>query len=228
MIGLLFTAAGLGVAGLDPTGALFAAGLLTAGARERHVAAYGVAALAGTVVLGTTLSLAVGSRLDDLDWSVLYPGDLAATLVEGALGLALLAWGIARSLRPGTRAPKPRSSRGTGGLALVLLGLLFAVAAVLDPTFVSLVLVAGREGGVVSVVAAHTIWVLVSQAPLALFLVAMARGRHERFVVRLQSWWARSRPAIGRVMTGAALVVGVFFLADAGWWLATGRWLVYN
>ena len=45
MIELLLTALGLGLAGLDPSGALFAAGALGAGARERHVVAFGLVTL---------------------------------------------------------------------------------------------------------------------------------------------------------------------------------------
>ena len=51
MIELLLTALGLGLAGLDPAGALLAVGAL-GGARERHVAAYGLVALLGTAAFG--------------------------------------------------------------------------------------------------------------------------------------------------------------------------------
>lgn len=222
MIEHFLAALGLGLAGLDPTGALVAAGALGAGARERYVAAHGLVALVGTVVFGTALSLTLGPRITDIDWGVLAPGDPTAALVEGALGLGLVAWGVVRARRPATRASKPRSTRGTGLAALLAAGLLFAFAAILDPTFVSLAVIAGRDQPLWSVAIAHSIWVLVSQFPLVLLLVAMAGGKHERFVVRLRFFWGQVRPALGRVVTGAALIVGAFFLADAFWWLATG------
>jgi hypothetical protein len=67
-----------------------------------------------------------------------------AALIEAALGLVLVAWGIARAWRPATRAPKPRSPRGTGLFALLALAVLFDLMAVLDPTFDALVVFAGR------------------------------------------------------------------------------------
>jgi cytochrome c biogenesis protein CcdA len=134
--------------------------------------------------------------------------------------------GASRARRPATRAPKPRSTRGTGPAALVAAGALFALSAILDPTFVSLAVVAGRDGAFWSVVAAHSVWVLVSQAPLVVLLVAMAGGAHGRFVAWFRSWWEKVRPAVGRLITGAALLVGAFFLLDSGWWLATGEFLV--
>ena len=59
-----------------------------------------------------------------------------------------------------------------------------------------------------------------------LLLAAMAGGKHERFVARFGSWWERVRPTVGRLVTAAALLVGAFFVLDAGWWFATGEFLV--
>jgi hypothetical protein len=72
------------------------------------------------------------------------------------------------------------------------------------------------------------VWVLVSQAPLVLVLGAMAGGKHKGVVVWFRSLWSRLRPAIGRLVTGAVLLVGAFFLLDAGWWFVTGELLVPN
>ena len=98
--------------------------------------------------------------------------------------------------------------------------------AVLDPTFDALVVIAGRGEPFWSVAVAHSIWIVVSQAPLVLLLAAMAGGKHERFVARFGSFWERVRPAVGRLVTAAALLVGTFFVLDAGWWFATGEFLV--
>jgi hypothetical protein len=108
VIELLLAALGLGLAGLDPAGALVAAGALAGGARGRHVAAYGLVSLLGTVALGTALSLVVGPRVSAVDWGALATST-GAGLVEVTLGLGLVAWGAARARRPATRAPKPRS-----------------------------------------------------------------------------------------------------------------------
>ena len=224
MIELLLTALGLGLAGLDPSGALFAVGALGAGARERHVVAFGFVTLLGTAAFGTVLSLTVGPRITDLDWGFLFSSPGA--LIEAALGLVLVAWGVAHARRPATRAPKPRSPRGRGPAVLLAFAVLFALMAVLDPTFDALVVIAGRGEPFWSVAVAHSIWIVVSQAPLVLLLAAMAGGKHERFVARFGSFWERVRPAVGRLVTAAALLVGAFFMLDAGWWFATGEFLV--
>jgi hypothetical protein len=228
MMTLLLTALALGLAGLDPAGALVVAGALAAGAREGHVVLFGLVVLVGTVVLGTTLSLSVGPRVAEIDWSMFAPGDRTVAFVEALLGVGLVCWGVVRARRPTVRAPKPRSARGTGPIALVGAGILLALSAVLDPTFVALTVITGRDGSFWSAVVAHSVWVLVSQGPLVLVLGAMAGGKHKGVVAWFGSLWSRLRPAIGRLVTGAVLLVGAFFLLDAGWWFVTGELLVPN
>jgi hypothetical protein len=143
---LLLTALALGLAGLDPAGALVVAGALAAGARESHVVLFGLVVLVGSVVLGTTLSLSVGPRVAEIDWSVFAPGDRTVAFVEALLGVGLVCWGLVRARRPTAHAPKPRSARGTGPIALLGAGILFALSAVFDPTFVALTVIAGRAG----------------------------------------------------------------------------------
>jgi hypothetical protein len=225
---LVLTAFALGLAGLDPAGALLVAGALAAGAREGHVALFGLVVLVGTVVLGTTLSLTVGPRIAEIDWSVFAPGDRTVAFVETLLGVGLVCWGVVRARRPTAHAPKPRSARGTGPSALVGAGILFALSAVLDPTFVALTVIAGRDGTFWSAGVAQSVWVLVSQAPLVLILGAMAGGKHKGVVVWFRSLWSRLRPVIGRLVTGTVLLVGAFFLLDAGWWFVTGDLLIPN
>ena len=118
---------------MDPAGALVVAGALAAGAREGHVALFGLVVLVGTVVLGTTLSLTVGPRIAEIDWSVFAPGDRTVAFVETLLGVGLVCWGVVRARRPTAHAPKPRSARGTGPIALVGAGILFALSAGLRP-----------------------------------------------------------------------------------------------
>jgi hypothetical protein len=225
---LLLTALGLGLAGLDPAGALVVAGALAAGAREGHVLLFGLVVLVGTVVLGTTLSLSVGPRVAEIDWSLFAPGDRTVAFVEALLGVGLVCWGLVRARRPTAHAPKPRSARGTGPIALLGAGILLALSAVLDPTFVALTVIAGRGGSFWSAAIAHSVWVLVSQGPLVLVLGAMAAGKHKGVVNWFGSLWSRLRPAIGRLVTGAVLLVGAFFVLDAGWWFVSGELLVPN
>jgi hypothetical protein len=68
VIKLLLTAFALGLASLDITGTMVAAGALAAGARVRALVAFGCFCILGTVAFGTALSLIVGPRIEGIDW----------------------------------------------------------------------------------------------------------------------------------------------------------------
>jgi len=226
MAKLLLTAFALGLASLDFTGTLLALGALGAGARDRALVAFGCVSILGTAVFGTTLSLVIGPRIAGIDWGALLPHDpaedLIAALVEVLLGLGLVAWGIVRALRPTTTPPKPTVPRGLGLLSLAAVGILFALAAIFDPPFLSLVVIAGRYEHFWSVVAAHSTWVFVSHAPLILLLVLALSTDRARVAARFQTWRSRIRPIIVRLVTGTALLAGALLLLDAAWYFVTG------
>ena len=230
MTNLLLTAFALGLASLDVTGALAVVGALGAGARVRALMAFGCFSILGTVAFGTALSLIVGPRIVGLDWGMLLPHDPTEDRVAAALnvvvGLGLLTWGIMRTRRPATRPPKPGVPRGLGLISLAGTGMLFALAAIFDPTFVSLVVIAGRAELFWPVVAAHSTWTLVSHTPLVFVLALVVSGDHERVVSWFRTWWARISPSVVHSVTSIVLFVGAFLLLDAAWWYVTGEFLI--
>jgi hypothetical protein len=209
---------------------LLAVGALGAGAKNRALLAFGCVSILGTAAFGTTLSLVIGPRISGIDWSRFLPHnpteDLIAALVEVLLGVGLVSWGLFRALKPGTTPPKPTVPRGLGLLSLAAVGILFALAAICDPPFLSLVVIAGRYEHFWSVVAAHSTWVFVSHAPLILLLALALITDHELVVARFQTWWTRIRPIVIRLVTGTALLAGALFLLDAAWYFITGDLLL--
>ena len=226
MVKLLLTAVALGLASLDFTATVLAVGALGAGARNRALLTFGCVCLVGTLVLGVTLSLVIGPRIAGLDLGSLLPHDpaedLIAAIVEVVLGLGLVTWGIVRALEPATTPPKPTMPRGLGPTSLAAVGILFALAAILDPPFLSLVVIAGRYEHFWSVVAAHSTWVVVSHAPLILLLVLAVSLDRALVLDRFQTWWTWIRPIVVRLVTATILLVGALLLLDAAWFFVTG------
>jgi len=186
---------------------------------------YGLVVLVGTAVFGTVLSLSLGARLAEVDWLALVPAGRGGAVLEIVLGAGLLVWAAVRLTRTTVRAPKPRRVRA-GSWGLLGTGALFALSAVLDPTFVALTVLAGRGQDIGAVLAAQVLWVLISQAPLVLLLALMARGGHERAVPRFTSWWERARPVVKTVITVALVLIGVVLVVDGLWWFVTGAFLL--
>jgi hypothetical protein len=104
--------------------------------------------------------------------------------------------------------------------------MLFALAAIVDPTFVSLVVIAGRADLFWSVVAAHSTWTFVSHVPLVLVLAFALSGESERVVILARTWWARISPWMVRLVTIVVLLVGTLFVLDALWWYVTGEFFI--
>ena len=136
--------------------------------------------------------------------------------------MGLLIWGTVRIVRPGTRPPKPGTPRALGLLSLAGAGVLFALATIADPAFVSLVVIAGRADLIWFILAAHTTWTFVSHTPLILVLVLALSVDHERVVAWVQILWARISPWMVRLVTGLVLLVGLLLLLDAYWFYLTG------
>ena len=146
-------------------------------------------------------------------------------MLDIGLAVVLLVWSFRRGRRrDAPAAPPARRAASTVGLAA--LGGLLGVSAVLDPTFVAVVVLAGRGEPLWWIVVAHVFWVLLSQAPLFALAGATLAGRHERAVAWFQLAWARVRPAANTIITVLLAVAGFYFLADAIAYLATGAFLI--
>lgn len=225
MFGLFLTALTLGLAGIDPAGVLLALGSLAAGARERTVLIFTAIVIVGTALLGTILTLTLGQQLQDFDWTSWLPPDWLGAMIEALLAAALLTWAVVRVRRPDARPPKP-AKRGRTGTALVGGGFLFAASAPLDPTFVGLVVLAGRSDSVPAIGFAHVTWIVVSQLPLVALAAAILLRRHDRAVAWLRDLLPRARPVLARLGTATLALAGLVMAVDAAWWLVTGHFLL--
>lgn len=223
MIALLAAALGLGLAGLDPAGALVAVATLAAGARRRTVLVYGFVVLAGSSAMGVALSLTLGVRLRSFDLLGLLPRGGLAAVVELVLGIGLLGWAWWR--RRSVVREEERTGR-SGLLPVLGLGLAYASLSLADPTFAGMVVLAGRGQAVVEVVLAHVVWSATSQLPLTVLLVAVAAGAHDGAVTWFRRGWVRVAPTLRRSVTVLLVVVGLLLLGDAGLFVLTGRFAV--
>ena len=222
MIDLVPPSLALGLAGIDPAGLVIALSALAAGARDRFVLWFALIVIVGTALLGTLLTLTIGQRLQELDWSSLLPSDGLGAALELGLAIVLLVWAAIRVRRPEARPPRP-ARQGRYGAALLWTGVVFVLSAPLDPTFVGLVVVAGRGEPAAAVASAHLIWILVSQLPLVALFVAMLFRRHVRAVAWVEDLMPRARPVLAQVGSSALFLVGAILALDAAWWFATGR-----
>ncbi len=227
MIAFLLAVLTLGVAGLDPLGALLMAGALAGGATRKGVGAFVAAAAGTTVALGVACSLLLAPFIDRLAAAMANTPDLVWLAVELGLAVVLLVWGI-RRLRAGVSKEKPQKKTRSLIDTSVLLGagVMFGISALTDPTYYGVIVLAGRDEPIWLVVIAHLLWFAVSQAPLLALTIAAAKGSHVRLAQKLQGYWEQWRPAINRILTVILFVGAVYLMIDCGFYLATGAFLI--
>lgn len=211
---------------MDPVGALLGIAALTSGSRRMLVVLYGVIIVVVTVLVGTVLSVTTASiSFGDL-WALLDFPDPAWAIGQSALGLLLIALGIKRWRNRHDAEESPPKRRLGNPLLLIGTGLLFGLTAPTDPTFIALSIVAARADGIVPIVAAHSLWILISQLPLVTLVIAILFNKHHAVTDRIQSGWARIRPYFANVLTGVVSAAGAFLVLEVTWWLTVGEWIV--
>lgn len=211
MVDLFLATLGLGIAGLDPFGALIVAAALTAGSTRRATSAFLTASAATTVAVGGLLGSALEPLLNLLGRLLDFP-DLVWAVINIVLVITLMAWAIARIVRPPNSAHHSELPRRTGlsAWSLTGAGVLFGLTMLTDPAYYAIIALGTRVEDWLALVLAVTLWFLISQLPLVLLVVSSFLGLHETLTTRLERLWARVKPHISSIVTAAiALIAGV-------------------
>jgi hypothetical protein len=220
---LVLVALGLGLAGIDPLGALVVLAALSRQATRRAVVSFSLVVLLGTTAFGAGLAVLVGDGVGGLADRLLDLPDVVGVVLESVLVVLLLRWAYLRwSRRNGpAKEKRPWLARWLDrGLPLV--GGLFVVSAVTDPTFVALVALASREHGLAGALLASGLWTLVSQAPLFVLVAAVLLGAQARLLGRVEQLRRRWGRWLPHALTAGIALAGLLLLADLVVLAATG------
>lgn len=227
MATFIFAVLALGVAGLDPLGALIVAGALAAGATRTGVWGFTAAATVTTVVVGTALSLLLEPLIDWLGGTGFTVPDNLWLIIELVLIILLLAWGVRRIGRSKPReTPTKEPKRGVTTPVLLGAAVVFALSALTDPTYYAVIVLAGRGEPLWLVITAHLLWFMVSQSPLLALSVTTVTGGHDRLAQVLRKLWDRGRPLLNRLLTTAIFLAVTVLSIDVGFYLFSGDFLI--
>ncbi|MEM7340595.1 MAG: hypothetical protein AAF467_18200 [Actinomycetota bacterium] len=228
MLATLVQVAALGVAGIDPVGAALLLSVISSGGSRASVLAFSTAALVTTVASGVILAIVGRGLLDQLTQLIPSAQSAVWAWVEGVAAVAILVW-LARRRRPSAgpaTADQPRSAAPGSLIGYGAAGALFSITSVIDPTFVATAAVAGPTATVTTLIAAFTIWTMISQLMLFGLAAAFVANVHQPLVRRIRTLIARLRPVLSGTVGGVALVMAAVLLLDAVWFAATGRYLL--
>ena len=164
--GMFAAIAGLGVAGLDPVGALILTTAIASGARRSAVLAFFASSLGVTVLVGVALGESV-QRLVDVVVSLIQVPDPARFWLQLTAAVALTVWAVRRYRNRNQSSPsQSRRARGSSMPAMLAAGTAWGIAALTDPTFYATAALAGQSRGSVVPAVLVMVWFLISQLPL--------------------------------------------------------------
>jgi hypothetical protein len=213
--------AALGIAEIDPVGAMLLFSAIVAGVRRARLVAFVGSVLVSTVLTGMALSSVGGNVFDAV------PNTIWA-YAELALAVVIVIW-IIRSVRNQSlghhRVKKCRSLPGSTAM-VVLWGIAFGLSMVLDPTFVAAAALGAQTDDLAAVAVAFTGWVLISQFMLFALFVAYLVGADKRIVPWSKHQWHRHRRLLLGLVYAAGGIVAIGLAADAIHFLATGTFLL--
>lgn len=215
---------GLGVAGVDPIGVLLVMAALGAGVKKRAVIGFGVMVLIGTVVLGVMLSMLFGASVMAIVNALKQLPDVIWAVVDAVVVAMLWGW-AARRVYARKKPQKPDYTKKWLSRGMVMVGVLFILSMLVDPSYLALIAAAGHQRHIGLAALAHGMWILVSQLPLFVLLVAVIFNKHKPVVARMKAIQERYGQRISWSVTGVIIIVGAIFAVDLGSFLVSGKWL---
>lgn len=228
MLQSIASAFGLGLAGIDPVGALLLLSAIGAKISRSKIAVFAMAVFLSTLFAGIFLSAVGAEVLDELSRSALFSDTSSVwAYVEILLALLIIDWLVRVHYMRNTpkKAKKPtRILHGSYG-AFVVAGFVFALTSVIDPTFIAVVALAAKESSTTTVMM-HSVWILVSQVMFFGLAIAYWRGAHEPLVRWARSRWERHQALLKALLYITAVAAALFFVVDAGWYFITGKYLL--
>lgn len=216
----------LGIAGIDPVGMMLLIAAMTKGFTKRQSITYALLVFLGTAATGTLLSAVFGARLTSLISRLLSNfialPDAVWVLIYVLVILLLVTWAVKRVLhkeKADTEKAKKGVGKGVYGMAAFMV-----FTAIVDPSFLAVLALSSRHCFLLAFFY-NSLWVLLSQLPLALLTVAVLFNQHQSFIEKYNYFYDRYQAKISLAITSFIFLVAAGFLLDLVSYLSTGIWL---
>lgn len=227
---LILSALGLGLAGTDVLGVFIVIAALSRKTPKRKIILFAVTVFVATVLLGVTLSLLLGASVNNIATFINSLPDLIWVIVSVFLIVVLWAWAILRAVRHCKHKDTTKKETAPKFYKYIKYGLfpvsiVFALLAITDPSFLALIGLAGYDGNILSIIAAFSVWILVSQASLFAFVIALLTNQGKKLEKWLNKFHEKYAQKISVALTAVIFCIGLLFLIDLIVFLTTNSWL---
>lgn len=223
-MGNLLFVMGLGLAGIDPAGMVMLIPYLSHKDSKKKAVLFGLSIVCGVSLLGGTLSGLLASMVPAIEDMITSLEDRVWIGINLLVSLFLLSIGWNRiRKRGGKKSGKPEKGSGKGFWLVVGLNVILTLA---DPTFLSVVTLAGHKNNLFLSLFYAMVWIIISQSPLFLLIGAVLMGKHEAFISRFQSWRARHANTLSNLVTILIFICAGLLLLDVILYQVAGYWLI--
>lgn len=226
MINELIQAIWLGVAGIDPVGAVVVFSAIHLGIGRSKIIALTVGAFVCTVSAGVIITT-VGSKFLLVETES-EPGAIWAYL-EIAAAILLGYWLMSRLFSKSDSEKKEKKPLPLDGSIAVyaLSGAALSLPSVFDPTFIATAVVVADNNDVILSTVAFTLWTLISQFMLFVLVVAYLYGREKPLVDATLLFWKRHGRLLTNLLYAIGALVVLLLLMDASYYIVTGHYFSF-
>lgn len=223
MINELIQSIGLGIAGIDPFGAILLFVAIRAGAERPKVIALTISAFVATVAVGVIIAL-VGSRLvENVPSEVSSETGVIWAYLEIGMALLIGYWLIRNSkCSDDSEQKKHRPLAGKTMPAYILAGVIFSATALIDPTFLAVAVVVVESNSLFLNIIAFSIWTLVSQFMLFGLFIAHLFGVDNQIAIKSIKLWQHHQLLFKKLLYITGVVAMLLLLADAIYYMING------
>lgn len=217
VINELIQTIGLGIAGIDPLGAILLFSAIRAGAERLKVIALVVSTLITSVIAGVVITVASGQLVEST--SIEPPSEPGAIWAYLEISVAILIgyWLIQRSnSNRDFKKERDKNDDSVGSIfTYIVAGAVFSVTAVIDPTFVATAVVVADNNDVFISVIAFTVWTLISQFMMFTLFVAYLSGAEQPLINATMLLWQKHKSLFQGALYAAGALAVLLLLADA-------------
>ncbi len=226
----------LGLAGIDPSGAIVIIAALTMGVKKSKILMFGGIVFLFTVITGLIASdIIINYGVDFIANLFNYIPDYIFMILQFVVSFILLKWFIARTFfkEKEDNKGKKKESIFTKYVkkGLFFVGILFSITSVMDPSFLAVIALVGQSDNFVLNVLANVSWILISQMPMFILLIAVMFNKHDKIIEYFKNKIATGKriKLIKKILyitlSIIILLAGVLSLTEAIYYFITNTWL---
>lgn len=225
----------LGLAGFDPTGAIVIISALTMGIDKKQIIKFALTTFIGTILVGLVFSKVISSGIEIISNLLNSIPNLVYMWVELLIGLILLIWVIERIFFKKKVVKKEEKKESFLikflNKGLIIVGLIFAITALTDPSFLALITISSYNDNIILITLANAIWVLISQLPIFVLTIAIIFNKHEKLinlfneVLEKNNRKEKIKKILSILLSILILVIGILTIIDSIYYWINGVWI---